>query len=222
MSSPAFRFVLLSGFSLVLIVSGSFLAWREVTPYQWGAAPRAGIFSHLRAEEVGLPPSLDGMQVVMESCLTATTSVHGLIQPDPDRETVLTRCATLADAAVAAMPTYSFGWYAGAYFGLALGQAEAGSAWLIRSREAAPSAQWIAEVRVALAEDYFALLTEAAQESHRADLALLAMSQRGVNAIASRYVSDPDFRERITSVVETLEPDVQRRFLARVRAAMGQ
>ena len=58
-----------------------------------------------------------------------------------------------------------------------------------------------------------------ARATHQRDLALLVQSQRGIATIARRYVAQPDFRERITAIVEALPQADQVRFLANVKEA---
>ena len=93
---------------------------------------------------------------------------------------------------------------------------------LRNSQLTGPNEQWIARYRVNLAETYFAQLSPAARKAEEADLRLLASSERGVKLIAQRYIADPDFRARITAVVETMPGERQAAFLRSVKRAMAK
>jgi hypothetical protein len=116
------------------------------------------------------------------------------------------------------MPSHSYGYYIEALARFALGEADMAVAALERSQAVGPNEQWLAERRVGVAETHYAALEAYAGTGHLADLALLAQSRRGIRSIAARYVANPDFRERVTAVVETLPDEIQQRFVAVVRA----
>ena len=85
------------------------------------------------------------------------------------------------------------------------------------SQATGKASQWVAEQRVALAEYYREHLDERVLAGNDADLEMLVRSQRGIGSIATRYVNDPAFRERITAIVETMPEDIQRRFIGVLR-----
>jgi hypothetical protein len=58
--------------------------------------------------------------------------------------------------------------------------------------------------------------------SEEADLRLLASSEKGVRLIAQRYISNPDFRARITAIVERMPQERQIVFLKSVKKSMGK
>ena len=90
---------------------------------------------------------------------------------------------------------------------------------LARSRATAPDELWVASRRVELAEPMLPFLSAADAQGHRQDMLVLAQSLRGVRQIASRYVTDLEFRDRIITLVETLPAEEQMRFLQNVRRA---
>ena len=93
---------------------------------------------------------------------------------------------------------------------------------LRQSQLTGPNEQWIARFRVNLAETYFSQLDAKTVESEAADLKLLASSERGVELIAQRYIANPDFRARITAIVENMPQDRQIVFLRNVKKSMGK
>ena len=119
----------------------------------------------------------------------------------------------MALEAVELMPTYSYGWFALAYTDALAGNWDAMNEHLYRSQVTGQASQWVAEQRVAVAESYREHLDARSRGSNDADLQMLVLSQRGIRSIAARYVNDPTFRERITTIVEALPQQTQRRFI---------
>jgi hypothetical protein len=165
--------------------------------------------------------SVSAHTVLMNSCLLALTSAYGRAQPTPERLQVARACAARATEETAANPSFAYGWYV-----LAMASSHTGD-WgtmnraLGMAQSTASTEQWLAELRVALAEDNFDRLTPAILAQHERDLALLVRSRRGISSIAARYVANPGFRNRITDIVEQLDPSSQRAFIDAVRAAAG-
>ncbi|MCD7058920.1 hypothetical protein [Pelagibacterium xiamenense] len=205
--------------ALVLIISGGLLVRLEAAPYFWGSGSVNARFERLRTQEVPLPVSIHGVRVATDVCLVALSGLRATLRPQEPLAQVRRKCLALMEEAIAAMPTDSYTWYAGAFMHFQADAVETGNHWLAMSQRTGPAEQWIAEVRVALAEENFERLDDATRALHLADLGLLAASQRGVASIALRYVNDEAFRERITEVVETLDPAIQQRFVQNVRAA---
>jgi hypothetical protein len=65
-------------------------------------------------------------------------------------------------------------------------------------------------------------LNDLARSAHDDDLRMLVRSDRGIATIATRYVSDAAFRDRITAIVETMTPPDQQRFIGSVRNALSR
>lgn len=155
----------------------------------------------------------------LRRCINIVGGLYGTLQPVERTEKARQNCLKEAESATNLMPSYALGWYAKALFLYQLGQPEAGDAALVLAQQIGPHEQWIAEGRVQLAEDNINILSPSARTGHKRDLELLAQSNRGIVSIARRYVTQPDFRERITAVVEKLPPESQVRFLNNVRSA---
>ncbi|MBJ6989226.1 hypothetical protein [Devosia sp. MC521] len=156
---------------------------------------------------------------ILRRCINVAGGLYGALQPEQWQELARFNCLETADNAVAQMPSYALGWYAKSLFSYQLGQPQAAEAALVQAQHVGRHEQWIAEGRVQLAEDHFTTLSPAALSGHQQDLELLAKSARGVASVARRYATQPDFRERITLIVEQLPPEDQVRFLTNVRRA---
>jgi hypothetical protein len=167
-------------------------------------------------------PSLLSKRLVLDSCREAIGGPYGRLQPTDTRRLVLEHCLASADAIVGESPSYAFGWFIGALAATTLGDVEGFNARLKNAQVTGPSEQWIAELRVGLVEDNYAHATADVLTRHDADLRLLVQSPRGIQSIAARYASEPDFKSRITTIVETMPEADQARFVAEVRRAMAQ
>jgi len=205
--------------SLVLGVGGVAVAMLESSAFfDAGVTPRERFNAFADGDTV-VGVSTTSEMLVLGNCHEALDSIFAHTQPAGRRHLVATNCMAIADAILAREPAYSFAWYVTALAAAELEDAQGLSFRLGRSQQTGPSEQWIAERRVDTAEDHLTALTPGVRKGHDRDLILLAQSRRGVDSIARRYVRQPDFRNRITALVEQLDPEAQRRFLAYVQDA---
>ncbi len=215
-----FNFLAAVGFAGFFIVSLLF-AQKENAIARGAAGWNAG---YVQGQNGALPMgfSLNADYAVIDACLRVTTSAEGLLLPSTARRALLVACQNLAQRITQSSPLNSYGWVMQARFAAALGQTSAVGPALRRSYTTGPTEQWLAELRVTVAEAALATLSPAARAGHRQDLAILVQSRRGITAIARRYVRDDGFRSRIAAVVETLPAADQARFVRVLRAAVRQ
>lgn len=152
-----------------------------------------------------------------DTCLRVVTSALGRVLPTASRQKMTENCTLLITYILASSKNNSYAWFLRAYLKNGANNQTDFNAALIKSYQTGPNEQWIAELRVLLAENAFGQLSEKAKAGHFLDLALLVQSRRGIRSIARRYVKDPDFRDRITDVVETLTDAAQRRFVSNLQ-----
>lgn len=190
-------------------------------------SPRAGETQNevqaYRALAVAPPPlalSTEVQQLGLVRCADALISVSHRTQPASLREAVQDNCEDFARSALDANPVHSLAWYVLALVTSERGSVDAFIESLRRSQATAPAEQWLARQRVDLAERMRPDVAGDALTFMDADLALMVQSSTGVTAIADRYVAQPDFRERITEVVENLPEEDQARFVGWVAAAV--
>lgn len=216
-SSATIRAILVV--SLALLGAGAWVGWREAAPYFNGGIEDTERFASLatRAPSPGL--SIASERLVLDNCVRTIFSVYARLQPSGRKAEVNDNCLTAADAIAKRSPSFSYAWYVGALTS-ALNRDIAGmNARLLQSQVTAPTEQWIAELRVNLAEDHLVELTSAVRANHDRDLRMLVATVRGITSIADRYVGQADFRDRITAIVDTMPEDDQRRFVSVVGAA---
>lgn len=214
-----FSRVVLTLVSFSLLATSVVLGQRELSGLIQASATDESFFETLLGHDRSQAISYRSTDDFLRRCINVAGGLYGALQPEERQESARFNCLENADNAVAQMPSYALGWFAKSLFSYQLGQPKAGEAALVQAQQVGRHEQWLAEGRVQLAEDHFTTLSPAALSGHRSDLELLAQSARGVTSVARRYATQPDFRERITLVVEQLPVEDQVRFLNTVRGA---
>lgn len=207
---------------LALAAAGGLVAFAEARPYFSGGVLASERFQAIAEDRLTPGPSTASQRLVLDSCLDAITSIYGRTQPAARRAAVHRTCMDLADRIVAVSPTHSYAWFIGALAAEHLDDLSGMSSRLARSQATGPTEQWIAELRVDLAERHLAALQDDARGGHDRDLAMLVASDRGVRTIARRYARDQSFRNRIVPLIETMSMEQQRRFLRSIAAVVGR
>jgi hypothetical protein len=208
--------------ALLVGAAGAVTAYQEFDVFAAGGLGPADRFAALRHGDYHDAPSILAKKLVLDACVEATNGIYGIMQASEDRTAMLTHCRSEADAIAAETPSSAYAHYVGALAAARLGDAEGFNSRILKAQITGPNEQWVAEQRVALVEDQFALATPEVLARHEADLRLLVVSGRGVGSISRRYVREPAFRERITAIVETMPEAEQAKFVARVRRAAEQ
>jgi hypothetical protein len=203
--------------SIALVVSGGAVAYREISPFVAPGTGDAALFQSILDGQ--LQPGLSELsrRIVLVDCLQVTRSFFTRVQSTARRDEMLKGCDELSAGIAESAPSYSLAWFVAAAMAAERGNDRDLSERLVRSQRTGPHEQWVAEQRVQLAEDHLRRLDDAALAGHQADLAMLVRSERGVNSIARRYLEVSAFRERITSIVETLPNEDRRRFLTQIK-----
>jgi hypothetical protein len=212
---------LLAG-SVMLAAAGAVTAYQEFDVFAAGGLGPADRFAALERGSYHDAPSILSKQLVLDACVEGIGGIYGLMQPGDARQAVLEHCRIEADAIAAEAPSYAYAHYVGALAAAGLGDADGFNARILRSQITGPNEQWVAELRAALVEDQLAAASPEVMARHSADLRLLVASARGIASISRRFVREPDFRERITTIVETMSEADQAKFVSRVRQAAAQ
>lgn len=207
-------FVLATAFGLLSGMTAQ-LAHREFTAYRAETAWVISDFQDFSGNALAL--SHRANQYWINGCLRAITSIEGRLLYGENRTDLLASCGEVASDITTSSPRNSYAWFLQAYLAHQNGAEETFNTALLKSYEHGPTEQWVAELRVPLAERGHALLNTETRLGHQKDLALLVESRRGIGSIARRYVRDQDFRDRITYVVETMPQSAQQRFLGTLK-----
>jgi hypothetical protein len=200
---------------------GGYAGYAEVAPYLDSVAGPAQRLADLAAG-LPLPVSEASRAALVRECYAIATSTLGRAQPTTRRVALLQSCRSMADEIWAAAPSVGLVPTLSAEFSADLHDKGRFNADLARSFLAAPNEQWLAEVRVQVVEANFDLASAATIDLERKDLSVLVRSRRGIASIARRYIEHPEFRERVTAVVENLSEADQARFVAEVKRAASE
>lgn len=207
--------------STIFLLAAASILYFETRPFFIDSANRAARFQTVADGENRAGLSTFSQRLALDNCFEAMNSVYGRVQPTLQRQAVFEACQNLADTITSTSPANAFAWFVGALASGALDDVVGMNNRLVQSQRTGANEQWIGELRVGLAERFFADLDELSATGHELDLQMLVQSARGVRSIARRYVNQPDFRARIAALVEELPEDVQARFVINVRRAVA-
>ncbi|MBP1857745.1 hypothetical protein [Rhizobium herbae] len=207
---------------LLISVASGYGLWRELAPFLAEPVEQALIAEEFAGEDFDFGLSSYSKTLAMKDCFRITTAYSNLDMVEETARNVVSKCAGRAADIVATTPTDSFAWLVRAAASVRLLARDDFNFALQQSQLTGPNEQWIARFRVNLAESYFPQLNAQSLKSEEADLRLLASSEKGVLLIAQRYISNPDFRARITAIVEQMPQDRQIVFLKSVKRSMGK
>lgn len=208
--------------SLVLAAAGAVTAYQEFAVFAAGGLGPADRFMALERGTYRQAPSLLGKRLVLDACVEAIGGPYGRMQAGDSRNAVLEHCRSEAAAIARETPSLAYAHYVVALTAARLGDKAGFNTSMLRAQVTGPNEQWVAELRVGLVEDQLADASPEVAAHHTADLRLLVASGRGVASISRRYVRQPEFRERITAIVETMTEAEQARFVALVGRVAAQ
>jgi hypothetical protein len=211
-SSPPYSAAILAAGCAVLLVTATYATVRELGPF---ATENLSERSTVTATAMGmLEPalSLQSQTNFLYHCRVAMTSITGRVQPTTIRRAILDVCRDGSQQIVANSPGFSVAWYTGALVASFTGEQAAMREWLSQSYATGPFEQWIAELRVDLAEDHFAQLTPQLVELHLADLRMLLSGDPGRRFLAPRYINFPGLRGRVDTILAGMDASGASRF----------
>jgi len=200
--------------SLLLAVGGAFAAREEITVYQRTGTLTQRAKAITPAATIGL--SSDSFKVNLTDCVLFFQRIGSLearFETSETLTTVMQNCLAVADQVTRRAPSMSLSWFTGAYAAILLGDAKGFNERFVRSRLTGPTEQWMADLRISLAEGHLAALDGQSLAAHDDDLRLMVQSSLGLRNVALRYIKDEGFRERVEMIVETLPEVAQQRFL---------
>ncbi len=163
---------------------------------------------------IGLSQS--SMSMLLSDCSRAVTYARSLefrYLGEQATQTIFQACEERVHAITALSPTNSLAWLTSARLAGVSGDLERLNSDLAKSRLVAPNEQWLADLRIELAETYLSNLSAENRAGHDQDLRLMIISGVGLGKMAARYVTHQGFRDRITDIVETVPTSNQRKFI---------
>ncbi len=200
-------------------VISAIVAWQELAFLGKKQPAEKGFYESILAGENTFGPSSYSKMLALKDCSYGLQPIVINIRGAENTARFAAVCLKTAAEITQTMPTNSYAWYVKAQAAVQLNDADNFRTSYLNSFLTGPHEQWITVQRVDLAENNFDKLTPDMLAAHEKDIALLALSSNGVRAIARRYVSDVNFRDRVTDIVAKLPDANQRRFLNLVRRA---
>ncbi len=207
---------------LLFSMASGYGLWRELAPFLTKPIKEVLVADEFAGEDFDFGLSSYSKLLVMTDCFHIVLGYGGIDMVDEAVRSVVSKCADRASDIVKTTPTDSFAWLVRAAASARLLANDDFNVALQQSQLTGPNEQWIARFRVNLAETYLTQLSARSVTSEEADLRLLASSEKGVRLIAQRYISNPDFRARITAIVERMPQERQIVFLKSVKKSMGK
>lgn len=214
MANPAMLIAGVLGLSL-----GIYGASKEAPVLGYGISASIETTEAIRNQTLGPTLSYYGHKRLMLECAQSMTGLWYSVADQGQREMLAKSCLRYALEYTDSTPIDSFGWLIAARASFTLNDIDGMNRYLAYSKAAGPNEQWIAAHRVELWEAARSSLSQDNQARANSDLALMVTSLTGIKAVAQRYISDSDFRDRITEIVEKLPERDQRRFISNVRRA---
>lgn len=208
---------LLIAFAALLISSGTFAMFAEFRPYVTANAPIADRVRDLAAGDTSYGLSTSSRQVLLFDCRTAIVSLYARVQTAAVRDGLHENCLAASDRLVAEQPTFSIAWLTGALAASQLGDWDGFNRRFEQSWRTGPVEQWIAQIRVSIAESYYDRLSEAAKAGNAADMLLMTDTDPGLLELARIYVRLEASRGRITAVIAQTPEVTREKFERRVR-----
>ena len=205
-------------FSLALVGLAGREAYREALPYFVAGPSFDSRFAALASGKLTPANSIWSQNMYLNDCLDVLDSLFARVQPTSNQHAFFSQCRDAALTLTAQSPTYGEAWIVVAATSVALGDFERFRQALRAAHLAAPSVHWQADRRQTLAARHLDQIDGHGLADLDSDFRTLLNSGTGTAALAARYSVTPELRERITATVETAPPDLQRRFLAAVKA----
>ncbi len=210
------RIVAVFALGLFFLASATILFW-ESRPFFLPRSHEARFFEEFAAANGFFGVSTYSRHLAMRECYTGLDRIRASGAVTPEKYAFIDTCRRISGEAVTSVPPFSLGWLTAAYGAIGRLDAAAFNDHLAMAYKTASHEQWLAEKRAELAENNFGWLSADNLKRHKADLQLLAKSYVGSEFLATRYNTDPLFRERVVAVVEKLPQEDQKRFLWNVR-----
>ena len=192
----------------------------ESAPLLSGDSPAQRV-SHWTMETPPTPFSVSAQNLLLADCETVLAHPDALplrYLEDDVRAGIPATCRTIAENILRSTPASGHGWLVVAQGAIQEGDEATLNAAIRMSRATAPAEGWIAEDRLMLAEQHFAALEPETLATYEDDIRLLVQTAR-VDHVAALYAQNPQARDRIGAIVESLPPRAQQRFVGALERA---
>lgn len=212
--------VILATASVLTALLGVLVVTVESAPLLSGNSPAQRV-ARWTQETPRTPFSVSAQNLLLADCETVLANPDALplrYLEDDVRALIPATCRTIAENIVRSTPASGYGWLVVALAAGREGDQATLNAAIRMSRTTAPAEGWIAEDRLMLAEQHFAGLEPETLATYENDIHLLIQTAR-VDRVAALYAHNPQARDRIGTIVESLPPRAQQRFVSALERA---
>ena len=214
----------LASFGFVTLALGAWALTQETETYLYNAGT-ALTSINLRPEGAPAGLGISTRRDLLQECdltLRSEQSIELALQPELDYASLRSKCANIAQSIAQNSPAFSLAWAVAAQAAAQTSDWDGMNEYLKASQLSGPNEQTIGRVRFEVADSHFDNLNADGRSLYDLDLEMLVMSRKGIPYIARQYVLDPQFRSRITKVLETMSPDDQRRYVSTLRRMVSR
>lgn len=202
---------------LAFAIASAVTVYAEFMPLTKVGVTMRGKVDALVGQAIATGPSYRSKLLVLNSCNEALSSLEAAALPSEQLQSLYAHCGQIAQAIAAAEPSFSLAYYVEALIAEGQGDLDALNRHLAQSQRTAPGQGWLALSRAIVAARHLDRLDDEAAVALDHDIATLIRSGRGADWLAHSYVGGGPLAERITTIIERLPDDQQRRFLRTVR-----
>jgi hypothetical protein len=185
----------------LLLIGGAYAAMREAPGFFSASWNERATLSALSTGMIEPAFSPQSQQSYFYACRIALTSISGRAQPSATRQNIAAQCLANADQVAAASPDLAIAWYTGALAASIAGDWPGMNQRLRQAYLTAPFEQWVAELRIDLAEDNYSHLDPDLEALHNTDLHLLLSQDTGRRFLAPRYYALAPLRSHIDALL---------------------
>lgn len=210
------------GCLIMALAAFSFLPG-EAAPLAVPPASSPDYFPYMASSNASFGSSLYSRRRVLRDCYSGISMLHAvpqLLSPQ-DRKNFYAHCLDLAREGTRKAPLDSFAWTLQARIHAENGDFAAFNNAYEQAFLRGPHEYWLAAIRVSIAELFLANLDKNARKRHEADILTMGQTLAGQTWLAQNYRTRPEFRDRITPIIEQLPARSQRSFLSKVRRELG-
>lgn len=218
------RFFWLIGIlGFVLAASSGLLLAVEISPYfRTGETASARLLNEPPGS-TALGWSNSGAHTIMRDCLLTVGNPNRSEMRSlggASRSQLADTCLALGNEAVQRFPTSSYFYLVRGLAHLARNDVDLFNQDFLLSYRTGATEQWMAELRIAIAEENFSRLSADSIAAEAEDIRLLMVSNKGLRSLSSRYINMPAFRARIAEIAATMPADVQSMFVRTLQRSL--
>ncbi len=196
---------------------GVWAASLEASPFLFTQGQGRGQLDALIDGSMSPGLSGDAMEAYAQACMTSFPRLEARFLPPEQKARLVEACVDRLDGMLEASPVNAFLWFARAQLAYDMADWNKLNHSLVQAQVSGPYEFWLASRRFGLARKADAHLEPVTLEHFDKDIVMLAQSTQGSRVLAQEYVAAPQFRPRVTALIEQLSEPVQGEFLENVR-----